>query len=75
VWLRSDESYLLFTRYSCYILLVRWINLQSSDVSFLLDSVYQKLLKSVIFDSAIKKIRVAPFLATMYTRINVKVNF
>jgi len=26
-WLRSDESYLLFTRYSGYILQVRWISL------------------------------------------------
>jgi len=26
-WLRSDESYLLFTRYSGYILQVKWIHL------------------------------------------------
>ena len=48
-WLRSDESCLLFTRYSGYILQARWTNLWSSDVTFLLDSVYQKLLKSVNF--------------------------
>jgi len=47
-WLRSDESSVLFTRYGGYILQVRWINLQSSDVTFLLNSVYQKLVKSVI---------------------------
>ena len=35
-----------WTRYSCYILQVRWINLQSSDVAFLLDSVYQKSYSS-----------------------------
>ena len=27
VWLRSDECYLLFTKYSGYILQVRWIHL------------------------------------------------
>jgi len=26
-WLRSDESYLIFTRFSGYILQVRWIRL------------------------------------------------
>jgi len=49
VWLRSDKLYLLLTRYSGYILPMRWIHLQSSDVTFLGDSVYQKLLKSVYF--------------------------
>jgi len=43
-WIQSDENYLLFTRYSGYILQERWIHLM-----FLLDSVYQKLLKLVYF--------------------------
>jgi len=44
-WLRSDKSRLFLTRYSGYILQVWWINLLSSHVTFLLDSVYQKLLQ------------------------------
>jgi len=46
---KTGESYLLFTRCSGYILEVRCIHLWSSDVTFLRDSVYQKLLKSVYF--------------------------
>jgi len=38
-----------FTKYSGYIFQVRWIRLYTSDVTFLRDSVYQKLLKSIYF--------------------------
>jgi len=43
----SVKSYLLFTRYSGYILQARWIRLWSSDMKFHQDSVYQNLLKPV----------------------------
>ena len=61
-WLWSDKSCLLLTWYSGYILQVRWINLWSSDVTFILDSVCQKLLQSANFWlSYFKKIKVARF--------------
>jgi len=61
-----SQCWFHWTRYSGYILQVRWINLWSSDVTFLLDSVYQKLLNRLIFYWAIfKKINVTPFWPTL----------
>ena len=48
---------------------VRWTNLQSSGVTFLLDSVYQKLLKSVhVWQSYSKNKKLAVFWDTVYKR-------